>query len=64
MTEFLGHIFIIIVVGYMAFCATRALILYIRQFPREPNLDELDYDNGHPDGFVAHFAVEKREVRR
>lgn len=37
-----------------------AVIIFLaRRYPREPVLDELDYDVGTPDGFFDHFKDEK-----
>lgn len=53
---FIGPLFITLVVGCMFLCMVQAFVEYIR-LNREPVLDELDYDNGHPDGFVRHYAT-------
>lgn len=53
---FLGPLFITLVVGAMFFCMVQAFVEFIRVNRREPLLDELDYDNSHPDGLVRHFA--------
>jgi hypothetical protein len=36
-----------------------AVIFLARRHPREPVLEDLDYDNAHPDGFIDHFKDEK-----
>lgn len=56
----LGPFFIILVVGFFFFCAVISLAACAAS--REPELDELDFDNAHPDGFIRHFAADKREV--
>lgn len=45
-------IFVIVNIGcfLLMFCEA------VKASPREPKLDELDYDNSHPDGLVRHFA--------
>ncbi|WP_190241466.1 hypothetical protein [Rhizobium sp. N122] len=37
-----------------------AIIIFLaRRHPRSPVLDDLDYDNAHPDGWVNHFKEDK-----
>lgn len=60
---FLGPLLITIIVGALFFCMVQAFVEFIRVNRREPQLDELDYDNGHPDGFVRHYAKASTEVR-
>lgn len=60
---FLGPLLITLIVGAIFFCMVHAFVEYIRSCRHERELDDLDYDNGHPDGFVRHFATNKREVR-
>lgn len=51
---FLGPLFITIVVGFFFFCTVIAFAACA--VGRDRELDELDYDNSHPDGFVRHYA--------
>ena len=62
MHEFLGPFWLALVTGMFFFCCVKAFVEYIRQFSREPKLDELDFDLGTPDGFVR-VAADKREAR-
>lgn len=53
---YLGPLLITLIVGAIFFCMVQAFVEYIRSCRRERELDELDFDNAHPDGFVRHFA--------
>jgi len=35
--------------------ASAIIIFLARRHPRTPVLDEIDFDNSHPDGWVEHF---------
>lgn len=50
-------------------CAAGALVFSVflavayftrRRYPRTRELDVIDYDNAHPDGFVDHFKGDRR----
>lgn len=59
---FLGPLLITLIVGGIFFCMVQAFVEYIRSCRREAELDELDYDNGHPDGFVRHYASSEADL--
>ncbi|TBG78596.1 hypothetical protein ELG76_04065 [Rhizobium leguminosarum] len=61
---FLGPLLITIIVGALFFCMVQAFVEFIRVNRREPELDEMDYDNSHPDGFIRHYARVSAEVSK
>ncbi|MHC2481584.1 hypothetical protein [Rhizobium leguminosarum] len=60
MVTFLGHFLIALVVGFFFFCTFIAFAACAVGRSRE--LDELDYDNSHPDGFVRHYASSRSDL--
>jgi hypothetical protein len=62
MHEFLGPFWLALITGLFFFCCVKYLVEYIRQFSREPTLDDLDFDNGHPDGFVRNYASSEADL--
>lgn len=49
----------------LLFCGSAAVVfgvfvLVVRRMDREPVLDELDFDQARPDGFVEPFLEDKR----
>lgn len=59
---FLGPLLITLIVGAIFFCMVQAFVEYIRSCRRERELDELDFDNGTPDGFVRHYASSEADL--
>ncbi|MBY3073425.1 hypothetical protein HFO71_24230 [Rhizobium laguerreae] len=59
---FLGPLFVTLVIGFFFFCTVVAFAACA--VGRDRELDELDYDNSHPDGFVRHYARVSTEVSK
>ncbi|PDT15879.1 hypothetical protein CO670_15390 [Rhizobium sp. J15] len=63
MVTFFGPLLLAIIIGALFFFAVKALVIFIQQCDREPELDVLDYDNSSQDGFLRHFAANKNEAQ-